>query len=85
MAYQILLKPRARRDIEKLPKVASERVAAAIDALANDPRPPGVKKLQGDDNLWRVRVGAHRIVYEIHDGRLIVLVIRVAHRKDVYR
>jgi mRNA interferase RelE/StbE len=81
MAHQILLQPRARRDVGKLPNAVKERVARAIDGLVNDPRPPGVKKLQGDDNLWRIRVGAYRIVYE----RLIVLVVRVADRKDVYR
>ena len=85
MAYQILMQPRARRELEKLPNVVGERIASAIDALANDPRPPSVKKLQGDENLWRIRVGAYRIVYEIHDDRLIVLVVRVADRKGVYR
>jgi mRNA interferase RelE/StbE len=85
MAYQVLLTPRARRDVEKLPKTVGERVAAAIDALAIDPRPRGVKKLQGDENLWRVRVGSYRLVYEIHDDRLIVLIVRIADRKEVYR
>jgi mRNA interferase RelE/StbE len=58
---------------------------AAVEALADDPRPQGAVKISGDDNLWRVRVGDYRVVYEIHDDRLIVLVLRVAHRKDVYR
>jgi len=79
------MQSRARRDIARLPKAVGERIARAIDALANDPRPPGVKKLQGDDNLWRVRVGAYRIVYEIHDERLTVLVVRIGDRKDIYR
>jgi mRNA interferase RelE/StbE len=85
MAYQILMHPRARRELEKLPHAVGERIAIAIDALASDPRPAGVKKLQGDENLWRIRVGAYRIVYEIHDGRLIVLVVRIGDRKDIYR
>jgi mRNA interferase RelE/StbE len=61
------------------------RLVEAAEALATDPRPVGVKKLQGDDNLWRIRVGAYRIVYEIHDEQLTVLVIRVGNRKDIYR
>jgi mRNA interferase RelE/StbE len=85
MAYQVLFNPRARRDLKKLPRAVAERVAIEIDGLAADPRPPGVKKMHGDDNLWRIRVGAYRVVYEIHDGRLIVLIVRVADRKDIYR
>jgi len=85
MAYQVLLSPRARRDLEKLPHVVAERVARAIDGLATNPRPAGAKKMQGDENLWRIRLGAYRVVYEIHDGRLIVLIVRVADRKDVCR
>jgi mRNA interferase RelE/StbE len=61
------------------------RLVEAADALASNPRPHGVKKLQGDENLWRIRVGAYRIVYEIHDDRLVVLVIRIGDRKDIYR
>lgn len=53
--------------------------------LADDPRPTGVVKLAGDDNLWRIRIGNYRVVYEIYDDQLIVLVLRVAHRKDIYR
>jgi mRNA interferase RelE/StbE len=85
MPYQVLLKPRARRDMDTLPNSVRERVARAIDALASDPRPAGVKKLQGDANLWRIRLGAYRIVYEIYDDKLIVLIVRVADRKDIYR
>jgi len=85
MAYQVLLQPRARRDIEKLPNTVRERIAVAIDGLSDNPRRSGVKKLQGDENLWRIRVGAYRIVYEIHDERLTVLVIRIGDRNDIYR
>lgn len=56
-----------------------------MDALAGDPRPKGVKKLFGLDDLYRIRVGEYRVVYQIQDNRLIVLVVRIGHRKDVYR
>ena len=56
-----------------------------VDALAFNPRPNGVKKLEGDDNAWRIRVGEFRIVYEIHDAALVVMKLRVANRRDAYR
>ena len=56
-----------------------------IEALANQPRPTGAKKLKGRDDLWRIRVGDYRIIYEIRDRILVVLVVRVGHRREVYR
>jgi len=61
------------------------RIADAIDALTVKPRPPGCVKLVGEENVWRVRVGDYRILYEIQEGRLVVLVIRIAHRREAYR
>ena len=61
-----------------------ERLARAIQRLGNDPRPPGCKKLIGRD-AWRIREGRFRIIYEIHDGRLLVMVIHVGDRKEIYR
>jgi mRNA interferase RelE/StbE len=83
--YKVIFKPSADKALSKLPVDVQRRIVAAVEALAVEPRPPGVVKMAGDDNLWRVRVGEYRIVYEIHDGQLIVLVLRVAHRRDVYR
>ncbi|HWB52911.1 MAG TPA: type II toxin-antitoxin system RelE/ParE family toxin [Tepidisphaeraceae bacterium] len=84
MAYQIAMMPRAQRDLAKLPNNTGERIARAIDALANNPRPPGCVKLSGIE-AWRIRAGSFRIIYEIHDDRLLVLVIRIGDRKDIYR
>jgi mRNA interferase RelE/StbE len=84
VAYSVSFKPSARKALLKLPRPMRIRVVEAADALADDPRPPGVKKLQGDENLWRIRVGSYRIVYEIYDERLTVLVIRIGDRKDIY-
>ena len=83
--YAISFRPSADRQLAKLPQDVQRRIVAVVDALADAPRPLGVVKIAGDDNLWRIRVGDYRVVYEIHDDRLMVLVIRVAHRKDVYR
>jgi len=85
MTYAVLFKPSARKALAKLPRSVQVRLIEAAEALAQNPRPPGVKKLQGDENLWRIRVGAYRIVYEIHDARLVVLVVRIGDRKDIYR
>jgi mRNA interferase RelE/StbE len=71
--------------LRNLPRTDQRRVAARIDALAENPRPPGVEKLEGADDLYRIRAGDYRIVYRIEDERLIVLVIRIGHRREVYR
>jgi len=60
-------------------------VTEALAVLRDDPRPPGCVKLTGADDLWRIRVGQYRVVYTIRDDELLVLVVRVAHRRDVYR
>ena len=83
--YAVYFKPSADRQLAKLPRDDQRRIVTAVEALADDPRPPGAVKITGDGNLWRIRVGDYRIVYEIHNDRLVVLVLRVAHRKDVYR
>lgn len=83
--YTVHFKPSADRQLQRLPLSVQKRVVGEVSALAENPRPAGVVKLVGDDNLWRIRIGDYRVVYEIHDNRLIVLVLRVAQRKDVYR
>ena len=85
MSYRIELSPAAVRQLRKLDRVAQRRVQAAIELLATEPRPGGAKKLVGGDGEWRVRTGDYRIVYEIHDGVLLVLVVAVGHRRDIYQ
>lgn len=67
-----------------LKRLSQDRIIAAIRSLAEEPRPSGVKKLTGRE-AWRIRVGNYRIIYEIHDQALIVLVVSIGHRQDVYR
>jgi mRNA interferase RelE/StbE len=83
--YQVFFKPSAERQLRKLPVDVQRRIVGEVATLAVNPRPSGVVKLTGDENLWRIRIGNYRVVYEIHDDRLVVLVLRVANRKDVYR
>ncbi len=85
MAYTVLISPAAGRDLKRIRGPARQRIADAIDGLASDPRPSGYAKLAGADELYRVRVGDYRIVYGIEDNRLIVLVVRIGHRQDIYR
>ena len=85
MRYSIEVTPRARRDMLKLPGHVSRRVEDAISALAHDPRPAGARKLTGQGDLYRVRVGDFRVIYAIQDDVLLVLVVKVGHRRDVYR
>ena len=84
MAYAINFVPSARRELQKLPREVQLKLNQRIDALANDPRPAGTKKLKGED-VWRIRVGDYRILYEVRDKILLVLVFRVSHRREVYR
>jgi mRNA interferase RelE/StbE len=83
--YRIELTPSARRDLLDLPRKAQERLGARINALAQNPRPRGFKKLKGEDNQYRIRVGDYRVIYSIFDDRLLVLVLRISDRKSVYR
>jgi mRNA interferase RelE/StbE len=84
--YRIEIFPTARKELESLPKAARVRIGRKIDSLAENPEPPGVKllKRKGRD-VYRVRVGDYRVLYQIHQEILCVLVIRIGHRKDVYR
>jgi mRNA interferase RelE/StbE len=82
--YEVLISPAALRDLKRIRGPMRRRIAEAVDELAHDPRPHGYVKLTGPDELYRIRVGDYRIVYQIEDDRLIVLVVRVGHRKDIY-
>ena len=82
--YEVRLHPDAARAFRRLHGQLRERIRVAIDALAVDPRPAGVVKLAGRDD-YRVRVGDYRIVYAVDDTERLVLVARIAHRREVYR
>ena len=85
MNYRVEVAPAAARQLRKLDSGARRRVQAAVELLAQEPRPAGARKLVGGDGEWRVRTGDHRIVYEIQDQVLTVLVVALGHRRDVYR
>jgi len=86
MAHSIEFTPAAQRQFKKLDRNTRRRIGRLIDALAENPRPDGVVKLTDvSPPLYRIREGDNRIVYAIEDGRLLVLVVRIAHRSDIYR
>ncbi len=82
--YTIVFAKSAAKEVYALPSKAVLKVVEAIETLAVDPRPNGVKKLVGSKNLWRIRVGDYRVVYSIDDVILVVDVRKVGHRKEVY-
>lgn len=84
-SYRIELTRSAEKDLRKIDKSKVAAIYREIERLETDPRPHGVKKLAGADRTYRIRIGDYRVVYEIEDEVLLVLVIRIAHRKDVYR
>jgi len=84
-SYRLLIKKSAAKELEAIPgKKDRARIAGRISALAGDPRPPGVEKLSGTAEKYRIRQGNYRIVYEIQDDILVVYIVRIADRKDVY-
>lgn len=84
-AYRMELSPRAIRDLKKLPAAIQLRPKGHIDALAVNPRPRGVSKLRGDANVYRIRVGDYRVLFEIRNQVLLVIVLKVADRREAYR
>lgn len=82
--YTVVFTSAAARQVKKMPRPARDRVVAAVSALASDPRPHGSRKLVGEENAWRIRVGDYRVIYEVFDRELVVTVVRAAHRREVY-
>ena len=81
--YSIEIKKSAAKEIRKLPNEALKRVLSKIESLQSNPRPAGCKKLSGDEK-YRIRVGVYRILYKIEEKKLIVYVVKVGHRREVY-
>ena len=85
MKYAVRLDLRTWKGIERLPDDIRGRIVRRLKSLEEDPRPPGVAKLSGAEDLYRVRAGDWRIVYAVRDRELVVVVIRIDHRPEVYR
>jgi mRNA interferase RelE/StbE len=85
MTYQVVVPKTVRKQIDTLPADMFDRAEEVIRDLAEDPRPDGVVKMKGSDQTYRIRIGNYRIVYEIYDKRLVVLILQCKHRREVYR
>jgi mRNA interferase RelE/StbE len=83
--YTVEFTPRAEKDFRGLSPEIRRRLASKIDALAIDPRPRGVKILAGSEDIFRLRVGDYRILYRILDDRLVVVLVKIGHRREIYR
>jgi mRNA interferase RelE/StbE len=83
-SYRIVFKKSVAKDLRSIPKKEVQRILDAIQLLASDPRPPQSKKLSGQER-YRFRQGNYRILYSIEDDKLIITVVRVGHRRDIYR
>lgn len=82
--YRVIVSKTASKELADLPTQAVNRIIPAIKKLGDDPRPPGSKKLKGENDSWRIRIGDYRVIYTIDDAIRIVDVRKVGHRKDVY-
>lgn len=85
MTYSVEIAPAAKRQIKKLSKDIQQLVIERLEQLAEIPRPPGVLKMEGEESLYRIRVGDYRIIYEIQDRMLLIVVVKVGHRSRIYR
>jgi len=83
-AYKIFFKKSVEKDFNVIPKKDLKKILGSIEALAEDPRPPGCEKLTGQQR-YRLRQGRYRILYSIQDDELTIWVVKVGHRKDIYR
>ena len=85
MPWRVILAPASERQLRALPEGAERRIVRRLRALRAEPRPPGCLKLKGREDAYRLRVGDYRIIYRIEAAVLVVLVIEIGHRRDVYR
>jgi mRNA interferase RelE/StbE len=85
MTYRIDWRPTALKALQALPNDTARRIARKVSALADDPRPNGSEELAGGEDEYRIRAGGYRVIYGVDDGAVIVLVLRIGHRREVYR
>jgi mRNA interferase RelE/StbE len=83
-AYEVLISKTARKQLTALPSLMHDKIIENISKLSTSPRPAGCKKIKGQKNVWRIRVGNYRVIYEIEDNILHIMVIAIGHRKDIY-
>jgi mRNA interferase RelE/StbE len=85
MRYHIAIANSAKRDMRRLDSSLQRRIAIRLQVLRNTSRPSGAKKLRGRKNEWRIRVGDHRVIYEVDEDERLVVILRIKHRREAYR
>ena len=85
MSYRIEVKRSAAKALQKIPKADQKKIAGKIDSLAQDPPNPDITKMKGNNPFHKIRVGDYRVIYEIQEEVLIILIVKIGHRKDVYK
>jgi mRNA interferase RelE/StbE len=85
MAYTVIYQGAAEAALRRLPKEVQVRILRKVDQLAGNPFPPGNEKLSAPTDLWRIRIGDYRVVYTVERKELLVLILKVGHRREVYR
>jgi mRNA interferase RelE/StbE len=83
--YKLVFRKSVARDLRRIPNRDLKRILSTIDSLAAEPRPAGCEKLSGQERRFRVRQGDYRVIYEIKDDEVVVVVVKVGHRRDIYR
>lgn len=84
MNYTVEILRKAQKQLAQIEQMDRERIVEAVERLADNPRPPGCKRLSGRP-AWRIRIGSYRVIYEIQDDRLLVMVVTIGNRREVYR
>ncbi|GEA26525.1 mRNA interferase RelE [Microcystis aeruginosa NIES-4325] len=84
MSYRVIIPKPVQKQLRELPPKVRSRLLAEIKLLADNPRPDGVKKLKGYEDMYRIRVGSYRVIYEVEDGKMLVLVVSAVHRQSAY-
>lgn len=84
-SYSLQISKTAEKSLKKIPKKVLSKLVQTIRYLVHDPWPLGCKKLAGEENTYRIRVGIYRVIYEIRQKELVILVLKIGHRKDAYR
>ena len=82
--YEVLISKTARKQLAALPVLVHDKIIENISELSTSPRPAGCKKMKGQKNVWRIRVGNYRVIYEIEDKIPHIMIIAIGHRKDIY-
>lgn len=85
MRYTVEFTTSAAREFRALERQMQRRISTRIDELVHEPFPPGAQKLQGKENHWRIRVGDYRVIYRVEKHRVVIVIVRIGHRREIYR